>query len=175
MIVSILDNIGTKSSLLLPFFACKLIICHLQSTGYKYTCDPLTGGVCRNSDQSCQDHEVKFHCKCGTVSSQHLDTPTCRTYCWTPWLNRDGPGGSGDYETIIGFHSEQPTVVCPRPVGIQCRDRLTGKSYETTEQKYHCEIDSTPEKIYGGGWCVNSEQKQGRCRDYQVRFLCPCN
>lgn len=145
------------------------------STAYKYTCDPLTGGLCLNRDQRCRDHEVKFHCKCGSVSSQYLDTHTCRDYCWTPWLNRDRPGGNGDYETIRSFHREQPRVVCPSPVGIQCRDRLTKRGYETTGQKYHCEINGTPEGIYGGGWCVNREQRGGRrCRDYQVHFLCPC-
>ena len=67
MIVSILENIGTKSSLLLPFFACKLIICHLQSTGYKYTwgCASVTTATRVVKTM----HEVKFHCKCGSVSS----------------------------------------------------------------------------------------------------------
>ena len=176
-IIAFTSNLA--GSIRTPYFSCMAdnkLPCLLLPVAYKYTCDPLTGGLCLNRDQRCRDHEVRFHCKHGSIRSRYLDTRTCRTYCWTPWLNRDRPSGRGDYETIRNFHREQPRVVCPNPVGIQCRDTRTRRSYETTGQRYHCEIDFTPDGVFGGGWCVNGEQSGNRrCRDYQVRYLCPCS
>lgn len=49
-------------------------------------------------------------------------------YCYTQWLNRDLPGGTGDYETLVDF---APSQVCARPVGIQCQT-ATGQNYKST-------------------------------------------
>ena len=37
--------------------------------------------------------------------------------CWTEWLDRDGPGGTGDYEQRNLF--SRP--ICDRPGAVQCR------------------------------------------------------
>ena len=52
-----------------------------------------------------------------------------RRFCYTRWLNFDSPGGSGDFEYLSNFET---TLTCPRPVCIQCRDRLTFRPYNTT-------------------------------------------
>ncbi|HEX5752225.1 MAG TPA: hypothetical protein VFZ09_38790 [Archangium sp.] len=85
-------------------------------------------------------------------------TPT-----WTGWFNRDAPGGSGDYETlsdlIAGGYS-----VCSNPVGVECQT-AGGAPYTSTGEVYSCSLS--------GGVCVNSQQPDGICQDYRVRFLCP--
>ena len=49
------------------------------------------------------------------VASQYPGTTA--TYCWTQWLDRDDPSGSGDWETLSDFPKNQ---VCLKPVGIVC-------------------------------------------------------
>jgi hypothetical protein len=84
------------------------------------------------------------------------------TGTWTPWLNRDGPGGVGDFETLADFGSQVP---CATPVAIQCQT-LAGVDYTLTGEVYSCMPTA-------GGVCVNSNQPDGACMDYRVRFLCP--
>jgi hypothetical protein len=77
---------------------------------------------------------------------------------WTPWLNRDGPSGNGDYETLtdyvnLGQSCSSPSKVEYRPV-----------NREKVFQNVH----------YGntiGFYCLNSENPSG-CLDYEVRFYC---
>ena len=79
---------------------------------------------------------------------------------WTEWLDRDGPGGSGDYETKVNF-----VGVCDTPTNIECRVRTTKVSYDGTGQ----DVTATPS---AGCYCLNSNNPEG-CLDYEVRFLCP--
>ena len=82
---------------------------------------------------------------------------------WTEWLNRDKPGGKGDYETIAG-HLEDGNG-CANPEKIQCR-AVGGKSWKKEGEKYYCDTEL-------GGRCVKSHQEDGECKDYEVRMLCP--
>ena len=90
--------------------------------------------------------------------------PTDQDLMWTPWLDRDNPGGQGDYETLSHFIAAGQA--CAAPAKIECRTR-SGIPWEKAGQVYRCEPNV-------GGVCVNSQQKGGaRCQDYEVRFLCP--
>lgn len=83
---------------------------------------------------------------------------------WTPWLNRDTPGGSGDYETLAEFL--KAGKACQEPTDIQCQT-TDGKNWRDAGQVYICDAKK-------GGICANGEQQSGvRCLDYRVRFLCP--
>lgn len=79
---------------------------------------------------------------------------------WTPWLNRDGPSGVGDYETLVDFQAAGQA--CANPTAIECKT-TAGVPWNQTGQVYSC----TPST---GGVCQNSGQN---CLDYQVRFYCP--
>lgn len=83
--------------------------------------------------------------------------PACE---WTPWLNRDRPGGVGDYETLSDFVAAGQA--CASPEKIECRVRGDGRDWAATGQAYSC----TPET---GGVCRNDGQS---CLDYEVRFCC---
>ncbi len=98
-----------------------------------------------------------------TIAAGHaLEALAGETY-WTPWLNRDRPGGVGDYETFSDFL--KAGKVCKTPCGIQCQT-TNGKNWDQSGQVYTCAQDK-------GGICVNKKQANGaRCLDYRVRFQC---
>ena len=83
---------------------------------------------------------------------------------WTAWINRDAPGGAGDYETLVDIRNEG-YAVCANPVGIDCQT-TSGTPWNSTGQVYSCSVST-------GGVCVNAQQSSGSCLDYKVRFLCP--
>ncbi len=83
---------------------------------------------------------------------------------WTPWLNRDQPGGFGDAETLENFVISGE--VCSRPIDVQCRTSA-GIDWLDAGQVYTCHRNV-------GGSCINYTQTEGeKCLDYEVRFLCP--
>ncbi len=70
----------------------------------------------------------------------------------TAWLNRDNPGGVGDYETTMDH------------IKIQCRFKATGKAItEGAPVGYHCNIKE-------GGGCKNNNPAGLRCQDMEVMF-----
>ncbi|WP_394391140.1 hypothetical protein [Shewanella woodyi] len=81
---------------------------------------------------------------------------------WTQWLDRDDPGGSGDWEN----RSSHPAV-CANPWNFQARRR--GTTIPATQTG---EIFSTL-SASGGLVCQNADQPDGVCFDYEVRFFCP--
>jgi len=82
---------------------------------------------------------------------------------WTPWLNRDAPGGFGDFETLADFIAAGQA--CATPFAVECKT-LGGVDWSQTGDVYSCTAS-------GGGICLNASQPDGSCEDYQVRFLCP--
>lgn len=82
---------------------------------------------------------------------------------WTPWLDRDNPSGTGDFETLAGFVKNGQA--CEAPKKIECQT-LDGRPASSTGQPYTCDP-----KV--GGVCDNRKQPGGRgCLDYRVRFCC---
>jgi hypothetical protein len=117
-------------------------------------CTAADGFNCVNAaqpDSKCDDYEVRFAC-----------TPDS---LWTPWLNRDDPGGNGDGEHLSAFLAEDYPV-CAHPVGVQCRRTVDKMDWTRTGERLAC----TPS---GGAVCLNADQTDGACDDYEVRFVCP--
>ena len=70
----------------------------------------------------------------------------------TPWLNRDNPGGVGDYETT------------PELLTISCRFKATGDAItEGSPSGYHCNVKE-------GGWCKNNPAAGFQCQDIEVKY-----
>ncbi len=89
---------------------------------------------------------------------------------WTRWLNRDGPSGSGDFETLRDHRRERPREVCEAPVDIECRVRSSGEIVKTGILAGG-EVLTCDKTV--GAVCDNRKQPPGaRCRDYEVRFAC---
>lgn len=85
-------------------------------------------------------------------------------YEWGAWINSDRPGGNGDYQMLNSLQKERK--VCERPSAIECRTVNTKTDWKSTGETMICDTQS-------GGFCINKEQKDGRCEDYEVRFSCP--
>jgi hypothetical protein len=81
---------------------------------------------------------------------------------WTIWLDRDNPSGSGDWENRSGFGSD----VCSNPTAIQARRKSDGlEANETGETFLFYNANN-------GFACLNADQPDTWCFDYEVRFLC---
>lgn len=89
----------------------------------------------------------------------------CRPGVWTPWLDRDDPSATGDYETFKDFLAAGQ--VCRNVSGIECRRKKDQVPWQNTGEVYQCDWGT-------GGVCVNAKQPAGgMCSDYEVRFCCP--
>ncbi|XP_029966687.1 cartilage intermediate layer protein 2-like [Salarias fasciatus] len=130
--------------------------------------DTTTGFICRNSDQPlmggrrrrrCRDYRVRFSCP----------LPFCGgRVCWTKWFNRDHPSGSGDWETLRSLRRENPGQICANPLFIEAVTVHTLRPAIYTRDNIY---------VYNpteGFVCRNSDQRYGRCQNYQVRFACLC-
>jgi hypothetical protein len=96
----------------------------------------------------------------GQMVCQSSFTIVVRASGWTSWLNRDGPGGSGDWETRTDFPE-----VCASPTDIQAQ---TTSGIDWTQTG---EVLTVSPSV--GLVCRNADQPDGICEDYQVRFFCP--
>ena len=86
---------------------------------------------------------------------------------WTPWLNRDQPTATGDYEEFNNHHTEG-RVKCKSPSAA--KGRVKGTTSLTTTQNIQ----------FGhliGLECVNSQNPDStsnpKCWDYEIQFCCP--
>lgn len=83
---------------------------------------------------------------------------------WTEWLNFDRPGGNGDYQTIA--MAKARNIACEAPSAIECRRSSDKVAASETGEIITCDTQT-------GLACVNKQQPDGRCMDYEVRFSCP--
>uniref|UniRef100_A0A672II87 WxxW domain-containing protein n=1 Tax=Salarias fasciatus TaxID=181472 RepID=A0A672II87_SALFA len=128
-----------------------------------YRQDTTTGFVCRNDDQPfmrmCSDYRVRFNCFPSFCGGE---------VCWTKWYNRDRPSGSGDWELLSNLREQYPGQICAKPLKLEVVTTDTMTPASSTGEIFFL---NNPTQ---GFVCKNSDQKDGRCKDYQVRFGCPC-
>jgi len=86
-------------------------------------------------------------------------------YKWTPWGSYERPDASGDYETINIWQERGPG--CAEPIAVQCRVLSTKVGWRKAGEVYTCNVKQ------GGGKCVNAQQPDGKCFDYEARYKCP--
>jgi hypothetical protein len=85
------------------------------------------------------------------------------TVNWTNWLDRDDPGGSGDWEDRPSFGSS----VCSNPIDIEARRKSDQVDAAMTGEIFF-HYDPT-----NGFVCRKVDQPDNVCFDYEVRFRCP--
>ncbi|KAI9544029.1 hypothetical protein NQZ68_005078 [Dissostichus eleginoides] len=125
--------------------------------------DATSGFICRNRDQPrrkrCSDYRVRFSCH----------PPFCGGgVCWTDWFDRDNPSGTGDWEHLINLRRENPGKICDYPLYIEVVTTDTMTPAISTGENFYI-FNPTQ-----GFVCRKTDQKSGECRDYKVRFGCPC-
>ena len=97
--------------------------------------------------------------------------PPNGTYSPYRWINRDSINGPGDQETFNESKNEYSKLLeyCEAPTTLEAH--VVGSEYVFTTDDYF------PDKLAvfnlrDGLRCVNSEQIDGSCNDYQTRYLC---
>ncbi len=103
-----------------------------------------------------------YHWGCWNDSNMEYFIDIIEYPGWTEWFDRDNPGGSGDWETLSDFEE-----ICDTPVDIDC-ETTSGVNWTLTGETLICNTTS-------GLICRNSDQADGSCEDYRVRFLCSDN
>ncbi|KAF3849963.1 hypothetical protein F7725_019682 [Dissostichus mawsoni] len=88
--------------------------------------------------------------------------------CWTDWFDRDNPDGSGDWEHLSLLRRENPGKICKYPLYIEVVTTDTMTPAISTGENFQF-LNPTQ-----GFFCLMKDQKSGECRDYKVRFGCPC-
>ncbi|KAK1889523.1 Cartilage intermediate layer protein 2 [Dissostichus eleginoides] len=88
--------------------------------------------------------------------------------CWTDWFDRDNPSGSGDWELLSDLRKENPGKICDYPVYMKVVTTDTMTPAISTGENFYI-FNPTQ-----GFVCRMKDQKSGECRDYKVRFGCPC-
>ncbi|KAK7882742.1 hypothetical protein WMY93_028916 [Mugilogobius chulae] len=123
--------------------------------------DVTTGFICKNPQPSgmCADFRVRFVCP----------FEFCREpVCWTDWYDRDDPADTGDWELLSDLKKQYPNEICDTPLYIDVRTVDTDEPITVTGQNWH--IYNATE----GFACRNQDQVGCKCKDYKVRFGCPC-
>ncbi|XP_033999771.1 cartilage intermediate layer protein 1-like isoform X1 [Trematomus bernacchii] len=128
-----------------------------------YKNDVTSGFVCRNRDQPrrqrCSDYRVRFSCH----------PPFCGGgVCWTDWFDRDNPSGTGDWELLSNLRKDNPGKICENPLYIEVVTTNTITPATSTGENFYI-FNPTQ-----GFVCRNKDQRKGMCRDYKIRFGCPC-
>lgn len=100
--------------------------------------------------QTCECYPTADDCHCSDTG-------------WTAWTSHDTPSGSGDYEKISDFVAVNQS--CPKPTGIACRRKSDGRDARLTGEVVTCNTS------YGFS-CVNANQPDSKCDDYEVRLFC---
>ncbi|XP_059212886.1 mucin-5AC-like [Centropristis striata] len=124
--------------------------------------DTTSGFVCRNKDQPkkkwCNDYRVRFSCP----------PSFCDKVCWTRWYDRDNPSGTGDWELLTHLRKENPGQICDNPLQMDVVTTDTLTPATSTGEIFRINNPSQ------GFACRKIDQKSRKCRDYKVRFGCPC-
>ncbi len=102
------------------------------------------------------------------ITGQNVVTGHVIETGWTPWLNRDTPGGSADAERISDFISDGNPNFCASAddvTGVECRVKSTGVDASQSGEIVTCDTET-------GFICLNADQSDGHCLDYEVRYYC---
>ncbi|XP_076861150.1 cartilage intermediate layer protein 1-like isoform X2 [Brachyhypopomus gauderio] len=112
--------------------------------------------------------KVLILCMMLTIPSAALLDRIGVKVCYTQWFDCDDPSGTGDWETVENLEMKYPGKICKNPLAIEAQT-LSGVPAQQTGQLF------IHQDLLVGFICLNSQQKKDRlCRDYKVRFRCPC-
>ena len=99
-------------------------------------------------------------------SVPHLAQPWCNGN-WTSFYNRDGPTVTGDWETLNELRRENPGEICESPSAFDAR------TVSLPHRQYYLTGENVTANVNHGLSCLNADQHDRSCMDYEVRFCCP--
>ncbi|XP_035826998.1 hemocytin isoform X2 [Aplysia californica] len=126
----------------------------------------------------CRDYQIRYKCNCSGVTSSPSsvgtynnpsstplsNSPVCG---WTMWMNGHTPSPVGEEESFTSLRQKYAFCQTSDITAIECRDAATGKSAQEMGQ-----VNVVCDNNYSGLKCLNADQPNGQCLDYEVRFLC---
>ena len=124
-------------------------------TNWPLVVDLDIGLICIEAEQtgpSCFDYGVQYCCSKTQVGSCDEQLG----YSWTDWQDVDDGDGFGDWE----FNKIETSCANPTAIKVQTVWNTTFNSVT------HIDIDL-------GFWCLNEENNDVTCEDYQVAWCCP--
>ncbi|XP_077862245.1 cartilage intermediate layer protein 1-like [Saccoglossus kowalevskii] len=104
------------------------------------------------------------------ICQTHLLGTSAQDVCpgwWTRWFDYDDPSGKGDYEKASIFIARLGNNMCSAPTIVQARTVDDGVPAEDTGELFSEYSPSV------GFVCLQADQPNKQCRDYEVRFCCP--
>uniref|UniRef100_A0A3Q2R255 WxxW domain-containing protein n=1 Tax=Fundulus heteroclitus TaxID=8078 RepID=A0A3Q2R255_FUNHE len=136
---------------------------------YSSRSDTNTGLICRKRDQPdrrCADYKVRFSCPPPYCADTEWGVRFSFFVCcsvWTRWYDRDDTSGTGDWKTLTALQNQNRGDICKQPLYIKAvtADTLTPAI-------------NTGEILCVSFICHKKDQTSNTCRDYKVRFGCPC-
>jgi hypothetical protein len=82
---------------------------------------------------------------------------------WTSFASRDTPNSSGDHESFVSHRSAG--LACSHPTSVMCRRKSDQAPWHDTGETVTCNM--------GGFSCINAQQSDALCDDYEVAYFCP--
>ncbi|KAI8482553.1 hypothetical protein Bbelb_397010, partial [Branchiostoma belcheri] len=135
---------------------------YTTADGSTAECDPCGIYPCCSPGRWCGI--TAAHCDCADCVDYRTTDPCCES--WTVWFDRDDPTGTADAELLCPLHQEYPGRVCRAPTSIQARVRSTQQEASLTGEVFVAYNTLT------GFKCLNADQTDNLCLDYEVRFCC---
>jgi hypothetical protein len=85
------------------------------------------------------------------------------------WFNIDTPNGNGDYETLDNLKEAYPDLYCESPAAIEAH-AVGSKVVFYTNPAFPDKLKTF--NLRDGLECVNADQANGKCNNYQTSYLC---
>lgn len=132
--------------------------------------DQPCNGQCGPTTQLCRNRCIPLSACCSNMDCKpptvcQGDRCVMGPPMWTAWFDRDDPTGNGDGEHLSALIMEG-AAVCAHPLDVRCRRKSDQVDHRMTGEVVTC----TPS---AGSICLNADQSDLMCDDYEVQFLCP--
>ena len=98
-------------------------------------------------------------------SDFHIDFTACK---WTRYFNRDNQHYTGDHESLSKLRRDYPGQICSKPVKFEARTVQGHIPYHKTGEKLTVSLTH-------GLTCLNKDQRDRQCKNYEIRFCCPAS
>ncbi len=99
------------------------------------------------------------------------ELPAIRYGINQPWISTDRPDANGDYENLRRLRTHYPEYSCDNPGLILAKEKKTSNYFLTMDTYPNLGVLSVF-NAQQGLVCLNLDQPNGVCQDYEVRYRC---
>ena len=142
-----------------------------DSNSTELTCGPLSIPDCVDRTVYCVFPPASIAGGDITINQNPSPSYKKQSQCnWGRWFNaNDNVGGKGDFEIITEINGKFGTMACANPDDIKARVKETKQE---VPKQGGPQVYSKYDKI-NGFTCLNKDQTDGQCLDYEVSLCCP--